>query len=304
MKKVFAFFLLVFLLAPPLLGQTFFEKDTKYVVWRTPGVEAPGYHTFQEVYLDSIKSGTEYYHVLIWEGYKSKSQYYKVKDNKVYVISNTFKNKAKEYHLLYDFNLNKGDSLFIDTMNPKQVLKYLVDSVSTILINGKSKKVQFMTVKYTYKSLTLLENKFTFIESIGCLETGLVFYESLQYIDWQEWECLRICMNDSAYLPKLNDSTLQFLETPCMSDSMREKISIKELNNPEKVLIYPNPVTDVLIIENFKGKIQLYNLSGSLIMEEMIEPKKTLNIRSLPKGIYYLKLSNDRGSKVKRVLKQ
>ena len=78
MKRIFTFFSLSFLLVSNLFAQSFFEKDTKYVLWRTQGTESSGYHAFEEVFLDSVISGTEYYHSLFWIGNNAFKKYYKV----------------------------------------------------------------------------------------------------------------------------------------------------------------------------------------------------------------------------------
>ncbi len=302
MKRIFTFFSLSFLLVSNLFAQSFFEKDTKYVLWRTQGTESSGYHAFEEVFLDSVISGTEYYHSLFWIGNNAFKKYYKVQNNKVYLISYIFKYRKNEYHLVYDFNLLKGDSLNIDTVFSNQVFKYKVDSVSKISIKYKEKKVQFMSVKSTQKGFAYSFGKFTFIEGIGSLEAGLSFFEQLPYTDWQEWQCLRICMKDSAYLPILNSNRLQFFSTPCMDSAYQHMVEIKNPYQSEP-FIFPNPINDLLNINNFKGNIALFDFKGSIVLEETIASQTQLDVRFLPKGIYYLKLYNNKGSDVRKILK-
>ncbi len=63
----------------------------------------------------------------------------------------------------------------------------------------------------------------------------------------------------------------------------------------DRILIYPNPVTNELFInvqEQLKnGEIQLFNLYGVKILSELINSKTSrLNIESIPSGFYYLRI--------------
>jgi len=303
MKKSIATILLSVILFPTMvMSQMFFEQDTKYVVWRYVS-EGTSYYTYQEVFDDSIVDGTEYYQVVKWVGESKTKVLYKVKDRKVYVIYPIFKTNTDSYHLIYDFNLNAGDSLKVDELlgsgKYKNIYTSTIDSTKTILINGKSKKIQFVTTKLPpYK-----KHSYIFIEGIGCLETGLIYFEEGGWFESDRWSCKRICMNDSAYLPKLKDNTLNYLTAPCMNDSMRNIVNVDELISNNKILVYPNPVTNQLTVKNVTGNLQLFDVRGTLIREEYLTGQNIMDIGYLPKGIYFLKMDSAEGIKVQRILK-
>ena len=78
------------------------------------------------------------------------------------------------------------------------------------------------------------------------------------------------------------------------------EVGIKQnLFSTLKANVFPNPVAGNEVLnfelnENFTGKIMIYNVSGSLVMEEKIEEKlKRLNISTLAGGNYIYKLMND-----------
>lgn len=68
--------------------------------------------------------------------------------------------------------------------------------------------------------------------------------------------------------------------------------------------IYPNPVSDVLYINTTEKikKIEVYNSTGNL---EILLPaaEKNIHLATLPKGIYFLKLTTENGSKTHKICK-
>ena len=71
----------------------------------------------------------------------------------------------------------------------------------------------------------------------------------------------------------------------------------KDLTDDTKVMIYPNPIDEELVIEfpakNFKGIIQLYNIYGQKVIERAIDnsQKIELNTESLAPGVYFVYLN-------------
>jgi len=61
-----------------------------------------------------------------------------------------------------------------------------------------------------------------------------------------------------------------------------------------KINIYPNPTKNTVFIElnkNINAKIEIYNLSGELMLEKHINTKKeTINLTNFNSGIYFIKL--------------
>ncbi|TVQ84837.1 MAG: T9SS C-terminal target domain-containing protein [Bacteroidetes bacterium] len=84
-----------------------------------------------------------------------------------------------------------------------------------------------------------------------------------------------------------------------------EETSVSEINN-ESFVVYPNPATDVIYFDLPSGKneIFIYNVTGSKVIKtDNLEISGKINVESLPAGIYFLKLQNNRGiSKVQRLI--
>ncbi len=78
-----------------------------------------------------------------------------------------------------------------------------------------------------------------------------------------------------------------------------------DLNNT--IRIYPNPTTEKLTIEtslNTKQSVEITNLLGETLYISTINKKKTIDFSSYPKGIYILKLNTDKGTIVRKFVKE
>ena len=78
-------------------------------------------------------------------------------------------------------------------------------------------------------------------------------------------------------------------------------------NNPGKFEVYPNPVSDKLVIQNNTSKkltgIELLNEQGVLMRKSEGEIK-SIDLSSLPGGLYFLILKDAEGMGVKKIIKQ
>ncbi|MFY7739707.1 MAG: T9SS type A sorting domain-containing protein [Flavobacterium sp.] len=73
-------------------------------------------------------------------------------------------------------------------------------------------------------------------------------------------------------------------------------LNIEEVNTSSKIVIYPNPTNEILIIENSSNstidKITLTDITGKIILEENNNFSK-MNMENFETGIYILKISSD-----------
>lgn len=86
-------------------------------------------------------------------------------------------------------------------------------------------------------------------------------------------------------------------------------LAAAEDNGFDQTSIYPNPTSDYINVKLPDGvnesNISLYTVSGQLITTLSSSKERiTLNIASLDKGIYYMKLQGDFGTVVKKVVKK
>lgn len=211
--------------------------------------------------------------------------------NRVYLFdisSNTFK-------IIYNFNALPDDT--IEVFCPENLgdstLTIVVDSVSTININGTILGVQYVHSLYfgEYYDMSGI-----IIENIGW--TGFMFPMST-LADPPYGGELRCFQNDSIGFYKPSAFDCDYLET-----------GIEPLNNTNNFSIYPNPTNEILNISIAKeldlshAKISLVDISGRVILNQPIHSAETtININHLPNGVYVLKFRlGDEILSVKKVM--
>nr|WP_294859757.1 T9SS type A sorting domain-containing protein [uncultured Fluviicola sp.] len=72
----------------------------------------------------------------------------------------------------------------------------------------------------------------------------------------------------------------------------------------QSVNVYPNPATDLLVIENFKGHATMRDINGKLVGEQEIDNKETILLDKLDTGLYLLQLTDDDSIRNIRVIKK
>ena len=79
---------------------------------------------------------------------------------------------------------------------------------------------------------------------------------------------------------------------------------VSEIKN--EVVLYPNPVSTVLNIKGIEiSAVQVYSISGSLMISEKAMYSNRVDVSSLPNGIYVIKMTDDAGEvAVKKFLKK
>jgi hypothetical protein len=68
--------------------------------------------------------------------------------------------------------------------------------------------------------------------------------------------------------------------------------------------VKPNPASDVLFVENTAGtssNVSVYSITGALVMSERFENEVRLDVASLPRGMYIVRMENGQEEKVVRV---
>lgn len=77
----------------------------------------------------------------------------------------------------------------------------------------------------------------------------------------------------------------------------------------DEVIIYPNPVNDILTIVTpivtKKYMLSVYNLNGQELLNQQLHQTKTeINIGNLSKGVYIVKIVNDKLDEVRKIIKE
>ncbi|MFZ4402282.1 MAG: T9SS type A sorting domain-containing protein, partial [Bacteroidales bacterium] len=90
-------------------------------------------------------------------------------------------------------------------------------------------------------------------------------------------------------------------------------VGVNEIYNSFVYRIYPNPTRGIISIEidflNEKSELQLINLQGKTIYSDFIyncnnRLIKEINLNTYPKGLYFIKIKNNKFTKVEKVVLQ
>jgi Secretion system C-terminal sorting domain len=87
-------------------------------------------------------------------------------------------------------------------------------------------------------------------------------------------------------------------------------VGVKEINNNAgDIVVYPNPANNIITIENssfIKGQtISVCDVRGQLLLQQPMQKAKTnINITTFSKGLYFIKVQNERGIAVRKFVKE
>lgn len=114
------------------------------------------------------------------------------------------------------------------------------------------------------------------------------------------------------FVETISDSTCNNKDTVVIDVQKNCTVGIENYELRKEFEIFPNPVSDVLTVrhesvDNFNGNIRLLGLEGQLIQlyENVSFGKlnKQIDMSSLAKGVYFIKLETDKGTVVQKVIK-
>lgn len=206
-----------------------------------------------------------------------------------------------QFYKLYDFNLMPGDTwqvsvpfpspyTAISMTSPDTLVTIIVDSVSTTMINGHQRKLQYVHSKnndwYFFNPI---------IEGIGSAGGFFPFT-----YDWQD--------NDIPFLRCYNDSLIFYQANsnfPC--DTLIDDVSEPDIS---QVVLFPNPAHDQLIVsyESTQPLIQIsiFDCQGREWIRQTnsdIEGKEIVNISQLSPGYYFCEISNKYFKRIIKIIK-
>lgn len=98
-----------------------------------------------------------------------------------------------------------------------------------------------------------------------------------------------------------NSLYLQYITGSCNS-----MVGLNQINNKEKILVYPNPTNDLISFENkFENSIcRVYNLDGRVVLNENLQKgTNTISLRTLDAGIYFLEIITSTKTYSTKILK-
>jgi hypothetical protein len=188
--------------------------------------------------------------------------------------------------LLYDFNLNIGDTLPASYVNFQN--SNYVSSIDSILIGSSYRKQYHISVRGS--SFSGDSNYVSIIEGIGST-FGLTY----PLMPPGEAGSTLNCFSQ-------NNVTL-FINPQGNCDLT---LSVKELSIPSSSFqISPNPNSSSFTIQpsnNIKQTLQIFDVNGKMVLNQSINGKTTIDATNLADGVYNLSLLSNEGIINKRLI--
>jgi len=188
-----------------------------------------------------------------------------------------FKQLIGYEYLLYDFNLNIGDSIMVDCDLPDTMFqKMIVASIDSILL-----------IDMTYRRKFNFVNGESWIEGIGS-EFGLLT---------PGLSCTTCICGNQLVCSRENDTLLYLNESlvPCFINTSNNEI----INNSQQLIIYPNPFSSQMTVQSNQvlkaATLTIYNTFGQQVkqIKNISGQSITLHRDNLPSGIFFLQLTQD-----------
>lgn len=92
------------------------------------------------------------------------------------------------------------------------------------------------------------------------------------------------------------------------ANTVYQTLASQIIEQDNLVTIYPNPATTNITIaaQNELQKIELYDVQGRLVLEKICENEKqtTLDVSTRAAGLYFIKITTDKGSKLEKWVKE
>jgi len=199
---------------------------------------------------------------------------------------------GERFKLMYDFNLNAGDTLktevlyidYCDSVSP-----VIIDSVSLVNINGINLKVQYISyTPYNWEFLVETRSE-RIVERIGS-ERNFIYTPKCEYGDHFAYTGLR-CYNDNDISYKNEWWDTHYSDVEC--DSV---INAHVQEVPDNMFtVYPNPTDDFVTIsdDGQNGEAfcaELYNSLGEKLYITTAECSVSFNMEIYPAGLYIIKV--------------
>ncbi|WP_219007927.1 T9SS type A sorting domain-containing protein [Aquimarina litoralis] len=86
-----------------------------------------------------------------------------------------------------------------------------------------------------------------------------------------------------------------------------QTLSVGDFSVQNPIRIYPNPVKDNLFIDNFDSKnqeIEIYTMQGKKILNRSNVVSESVNVSSIPQGLYFMKVKSDTKETTLRFVKR
>lgn len=244
------------------------------------------YKTFESV-LDTVINGVECRKIVESERYveieKTTNHFMHARNDSVFFYADN------QFNLLYDFGAIKGDTIVLEYFETNDgLLKVIIDSVSTIDINGLERKIQYVTSGDGIS----IEFANEIIEGIGSSHFLFPTYDNTH----------------NGKLRCYEDNTIGLFKNPFYYGGIYAGpcdfiTSITDNENIAQMNIYPNPFLGRIEVSGLNGIVNysIVSINGRTVLTGRIKPKEPIDLSGLESGVYFMQIGQ---FKIRKIIKE
>ncbi|MDP2175675.1 MAG: T9SS type A sorting domain-containing protein [Bacteroidota bacterium] len=303
----------VWLIVSSIKSQSFVDSSNYYTFATAPSLspQTSFTHYIKEyLFLDSSNTKGDFFSVHYSSNINLDSfnsiYYIKKKDNKVYFTGKLYKIEMSDSFdvsdlLIYDFNLNTGDTLKIKHSESGINLELLIDSIQNVVYkDGISRETHFYKVlesNYEYIGFPI-----TFSAKGLGSDFGLLPFKLNRRNSPFSQKTISVCEKDDKTIFQNNNhyniwKNLNYCDEQVVKkyiDTIRST-SFNEINI-QAIKIYPNPANQFLNITSSNHSlvlVEIKNHLGQMVYNGTYTPQ--IDISLFKNGIYFLFLKDELG---------
>lgn len=92
------------------------------------------------------------------------------------------------------------------------------------------------------------------------------------------------------------------------ANTVYQNLATQIITHDNLITVYPNPATSNITItaQNDIQKIELYDVQGRLVLEHLARSEKSINldVTNRAAGLYFIKITTAKGSKLEKLVKE
>ena len=216
------------------------------------------------------------------------------------VLANLVQNQGSFYYL---DSIGFGSTYALNSQVNLPVFVYMMNDGDQTITSSDSVKVEFLLNGKSYGTITTAPRNDWEPDSMYLVSVTLPLYLSPDYLNLTEGFDNTLCSHVSGIVIGGNLTAIDdegFCGVFQINVTDPDDVNETEINN---IAIYPNPVRDMLIIENANNiNVSIYSANGQLVKTiNNVNGDITVNTNELSSGIYFVKMQNESATRVEKV---
>ena len=214
------------------------------------------------------------------------------------VLANLFQYQGKFYYL---DSLGFGSTYQLNQQLNLQIYIYLLNDGDKTITTSDSVKIHILLNNQSYGNLTINPQNDWMVDSMWLVSATIPLYVNPDYLNLSEGYDNTLCSHVSGVVFAEGGLTTIDDEGFCGVFQING-VGINE-KSIENIAIYPNPVRDMLNIENANNvNVSIYSANGQLVKTiNNVNGDASINMSEMSNGLYFVKLQDENASRIEKI---